>query len=361
MPRLLRIAALFVLASVSQLSAQPRFAGEPFPLTSTRYRPAAGAPRLVSNGREVFLFWQSATHFRFTRPAWGNPAPSRAIMENTGGDTWDVVWTGTHFLFVVGQTHFTSPVGDDDIYGQLIDTNGELAGEPFLLVDGGQYPHIAFDGTSVLMLFYRGDLTHGSHVSEIQALRLKPDGTRATPDANVTGVRGVVQSLASNGRSFAAVVSDRFERKLVLFDDDGAPKTTTPLVQDFLRVGSIAANGDHYLLADAAANSLIAQLVEADGSLGPPVHLDLLQGWNAPAASMAWADSHWTIAYSIPASSPNSFAIVRLDAEGHGIEQRHTAGGTAPSLATAGEHISLAWLPFGAPGVIHISPGIAAS
>src|SRR5687768_16439059 len=232
---------LALLASVTILSAQPKFQGEPFPLTNTRYRPAAGSPRLVSNGQEVFLFWQTDTHFRFTRPAWGNPAPSRVVMENSGGDTWDVVWTGTHFLFVAGQTHFTSQVEDDNIFGQLIDTNGELAGEPFLLVAGGQYPKIAFDGTSVLMLFYRGDWTHGSHVSETQALRLNRNGTRASPMEKVTGVYGVVQSLASNGSSFAAVVSDRFERKLVMLDSNGDAKASSPLVTDFLGFGKIAA------------------------------------------------------------------------------------------------------------------------
>lgn len=359
MPRLLRVVFLFALAFASLLSAQPRFSGEPFPLTSTRYRAAAGYPRLVSNGREVFLFWQTETHFRFTRPAWGSPAPSRVIMENTGGDTWDVVWTGTHFLFVAGQTHFTSQVEDDDIVGQLIDTNGELAGEPFLLADGGQYPHIAFDGTSVLLLFYRGDSTHGSHVSEIQALRLKPDGTRVSE--KVTGVRGVVQSLASNGRSFAAVVSDRFERKLVMFDGNGATTASTPLVTDFLGVGRIASNGDRYLLADAAANSLVAQLVDNDGSLGPPLVLDALNGWYAPATSIAWAGSNWTIAYSKPDNIPGSFTVVRLDANGRTIEQREESAGTGPSLATAGDQVSLAWMPVGVPGVIHIAPGVVAS
>src|SRR5688500_1584745 len=146
MTRLTRIAVLLFLASATSLLARPLFVGEPFPLTNTRYGEAAGQPHLVSNGREVFLFWATDTHIRFTRLGSDAP-PSRAVLARTGGDSYGVVWTGRHFLIVSGRTFFNSRADDDDIIGQLIDVHGEPAGEPFLIVEGGQAPRIAFDGT----------------------------------------------------------------------------------------------------------------------------------------------------------------------------------------------------------------------
>ncbi len=360
MPRLIPI-ALLALSLTSSLVAAPAFVGERFVLTNTRYAPATGVPLLLANDRDVFLFWNNGTRFRATRVGTGEAGPSQSIMQNSGSDTYSVAWTGSKFLMVVGRTHFDSYQADDDIAGQLIDAKGAPIGAPFQLLHSGIDPKIAFDGTSALMLY------HGHASDELYALRMTPNGTILPMETQATGVRGSVQGFASNGRSFAAVVSDRFERKVVLFDRNGVTRSQVPLVTDYRGVGTIASDGTRYLVADGTGGRVTTQIIQADGTAGAPLDLVPPMGRETAATSVAWTGSQWIVAYTIDDSSGPSYVVARLNATTRAVEAREEGRGNTVSLAARGGRLTLAWLPAGGNGIrvaessIAAGPGVTAS
>ena len=343
MPRRIRVAVFAVLTFAASLAARPLEVGVPFPLTHTRYAAATGHPHLVSNGAEVFLFWGTDTNIRFTRLGENAP-PSRAVIARTHGDNYAVLWTGSHFLLVLGRTQFTSIPDDDDIFGLRVDVNGVPMGQPFLLVDGGQTPRIAFDGTSVLMLFRRA----GS--DQVFAQRLNTDGTPHA-EAKATGVEGNIQTIASNGTSFAAIVAGRFDRKLVMLDRDANVQSVSTLNEEHRRFWStLASDGRRFLLVDSFGSPVHARLVDADGTVGPSLAIDEAHGWDFTPASVAWTGSKWMVAWAIspnqlPGGVEKTFTIAQLDADARAVEQREQRGGVWVSLAAHGERVKAAWLP----------------
>jgi Fibronectin type III domain len=124
--------------------AQPFFFSEPTPLTTTRYVPYGGAPRLVTNGVLPYLLWSSDGKVRIT-PITNVRRVGRPVLD---AHLADAVWTGSHFL-VVG---FQAP---STYVGRLVSGNGGSIGEPFTVVPNGAAgePRLAFDGGRVLLLY----------------------------------------------------------------------------------------------------------------------------------------------------------------------------------------------------------------
>jgi hypothetical protein len=314
--------------------------GAPFPLTNTRYGVNSGsAPTLVSNGRDAFLFWRTSTHFHYKRSDWDDSAPSHAVMEALPNDTYSVVWTGSYFLFIAGQGGGSLEIGDDLILGQLIDANGEMFGGPFVIARDGKDPHAAFDGERAL-LFWSHTLPPYGTRDEILMVPLRADGRPAAAAPTPTGIKGVVQALAANKTSLAAVVSTaalvEVTRKLVMFDRVGNVTASSSLGEDRYAV-SLAANGERYLLVEGLP-TLRSRLVESDGSTGAAFDLD---GTALNVASVAWTGSKWAIAYNGP--NQQSFSVVQLDALNKQTTARELHAGDWPSVATAGEHLVVAW------------------
>lgn len=317
---------LLALGANASLAATV-FTGEPFPLTGTRYGVKTGfVPELVSNGRDVFLFWRTYTHLHYRRADWEDSTPSRAI-EAMAHDSYSVAWTGSAFLLVIDRGTSTLAEADDVIMGQRIDANGEILGKPFLLAREARNPRLAFDGTTALLLFNQS--------GGIAALPLRPDGTPAIAAPKPTGLPGLVEGLASNGKSFAAVLS--YPRALAMFDGGGNVIRFTALGGDRGAVG-IAANRERYLIAEGLS-TLQTRLVENDGSIGAPLEVEHLEVY---AASLIWTGSRWAIAYN-PVSDSSSFTIAQVDAKNEAVAERERHAGETPSVAAAGDRLIGAW------------------
>jgi len=333
----LRLVLLLALSMSSAFGATVS-TGDSFPLTNTRYHVQSGdASRLVSNGHEVFLFWRTATHFHCRRTDWVDHVPARAVMESRTDDVPSVVWTGSHFLFVVGRGTGTLTTNDDVIVGQLIDRSGELSGEPFLLASQAKYPQLVFDSTTVRLLW-----THST--GEILMLPLRADGRPSISAPRLVGLSGVIESLAANAGSLAAVVSDgafvSATRTLVLFDA-GVNVVASSHLGAATGGVSLAAGHDRYLLAEGQPR-LHTRLVESDGSLGAAMQVEPFEVYSP---SVAWTGSKWVIASTPFLSSEQlmGFSVVHVDAENEIVEARERHSGDFPALAAAGGRVVVGW------------------
>lgn len=319
-------AVLVLLAPI--LVAQPAPFGDPVPLTATRYGTTRGnQPLLISNGHEPLLFWLGDRRVQVTRRNASGFEHSRAVLDADGIDArFDAVWTGRHFL-VVSPKHIGTT---DTLFGRLLDAEGAPIGEPFAIIDG-RNPRIAFDGGHVLLLFVP------SGTSDVHSYLLSADGKPAdvSPRALGTASDGRI-ALASNGRSFAAVIPRNFEPRLILFDSRG--RVTSQAV--IARQGSsaaIASDGVRYLATLACGSygpcgPAIARIVAADGTLAPELEID---GQYPRDPSAVWTGSNWTIAYTREATQtqPATIQQLTLDAEARAIGSRAERAGTEASLA----------------------------
>src|SRR5687768_9486491 len=115
---------LLVVFSASALS-QPSHVGEPFPLTNTRYgADTAIKSRMVTDGRDFYLFWSAASNIRMTKLVTGARRAGRAVAPPVPTSDFDVIWTGRHFL--VAYVDFAHPT----IHTQLVNLDGERIGDP---------------------------------------------------------------------------------------------------------------------------------------------------------------------------------------------------------------------------------------
>lgn len=332
MNRLLPI-ALVALTIITTPVLAGAAVGEPFLLTNTRYGPAVGYPTLLSSGRDVTLFWSSGTRLRATRVGTGLSGPSHTVLKTSGADSYSAAWTGSHFLMVAGQANAR-------IVGQKIDPTGQPIGASFLIVDGGSRPRIAFDGTTVLMLYFP------ANSDQIHTMRLSPDGVPLQATPSPTGISADIQGLASNGRSFAAVASNRWERQVVLFDRDGTVRSTTPLTTDYTGHALIATDGERYLVADGSAGRLSTLLIEADGTAGLEIELVPRRGGEVHPTAVAWSGSRWVVAYiDDPYNADETYAVAQLNGATRAVEAREEVPGRVASMAVSGGQLTLAWLP----------------
>src|ERR1043165_78992 len=99
-----KLALLLALAS-SALHAQTLHFGEPAPLATTRYGAFGGEVRLTSNGTDTFLAWSADGKVRMTRLTDGERRVGRPVLDVVAyePDSFDVVWTGEHFLVAAQQ------------------------------------------------------------------------------------------------------------------------------------------------------------------------------------------------------------------------------------------------------------------
>ncbi|HYC88653.1 MAG TPA: fibronectin type III domain-containing protein [Thermoanaerobaculia bacterium] len=340
MNRLLPIAVVALTFVVTTPVLAAAAVGEPFLLTDTRYGPASGYPMLLSSGRDVTLFWNSGTRLRATRVGTGLSGPSHTVLKNSGADSYSAAWTGSHFLLVAGQANSTSSADDDRIVGQKIDSTGQPIGAPFVIIARGSQPRIAFDGTTVLMLYLPTD------ADQIHAIRLSPDGVPLQATSSPTGLSSYIQGLASNGRSFAAIASNRWERQVVLFDRGGAIRSTTPLATDDSGRALIATDGERYLVADGSIGRLSTLLIEADGTAGPEIDLVPRRGGVVHPTAATWSGSRWVVAYvDDPYNADETYAVAQLNGATRAVEAREEVPGPVASMAASGGQLTLAWLP----------------
>ncbi|HYO78468.1 MAG TPA: hypothetical protein VE010_18555, partial [Thermoanaerobaculia bacterium] len=332
MHRLIRpviAAALLLTATVA--SAQSLSFGERFPLTNTRYvTTSAGESRLVSNGREFFLFWRTGNNVRLTKLIAGDRRGGRHVMSKV--DDMDVTWTGSHFL-VVGSLQGT-------IHGQLVDASGEPEGSPFV-IGSGSMPRLAASANGVLMVYAD---------TELKGAMLTPRGTMVAPaQLPASLVNGY--AVTSNGTGFAVAIGEPSFIEVVMLDGAGRHTSRTVAYNAPRPVVSVdvASNGDGYLLAwSTYGEQKKALRLDADGTARAPVTFEEpTQGETAGGVvDAAWTGVNWAVAYTthkpqlvtpelhVAWLEPIYANVIGRDAQRHGV---------FPSLASANGRALLTW------------------
>lgn len=336
LPRLCSAAVLVGLALAA--FAQPEYPGRTFPIAGTRYVTTWGNdPCLVSNGRDPVVFWTAGGTLRVSRYVNGRFLMSRGLAEVGGfDDTYDVVWTGTHFLVVFGT--------DEGIKSLVLDAAGEPRGKP-LLIQQGVWPRIAWNGRHVLMLFIGQDIT-----SELHALLLSAEGSPAEAGSRPLGIEPPQArvALASNGDSFAALVPNAFDPLFLFFDAGGRLQSRSVFASHGAGV-AIASDGRRYL-GVAACDEMhlcmpaVSRLIGPDGTAAPPVELD--QPFHSNP-TVVWGGTKWVVAYVRDIYKPDEAAlqIVHLDASARAVERREERpAALQASLGFAGGRVLAAWV-----------------
>ena len=132
------------------ISALAAAFGDPFPVTNTRYSTAHGAPRLVTNDRDFFLFWRADQSIRAARVDDGEARVSHAALD-TNRD-YDVAWTGEHFLIVGNRPRQTT--AQAAIVGHVLDAEAHPIGAELPIVSGeGTGPRIAAGSHSIAVIY----------------------------------------------------------------------------------------------------------------------------------------------------------------------------------------------------------------
>ncbi|HEX8254385.1 MAG TPA: fibronectin type III domain-containing protein [Thermoanaerobaculia bacterium] len=326
------VAAALILTA-SFVSAQSLSFGDRFPLTNTRYvTTSASDSRLVSNGREFFLFWRTATNVRLTKLVAGDRRGGRHVM--TRVDDMDVVWTGSGFLMA------GSIQNQNTIYGQLVDASGEPQGSAFV-IGSGRMPRLAATANGVLMVYVDGAL---------KGAMLTPRGTVLAP-AQLPASQVNGYSVSSNGTGFAVAIAEPSFIEVVLLDGSGRQTSRTTAYNAFRPVVSVdvASNGDEYLVAWSAYGEQKSALqLDASGTARAPVTFEEpTQGETAGGVvEAAWTGANWAVAYTThkPHAVTPELHVAWLDpvyATVIGREpQRY---GLYPSLASANGRALLTW------------------
>lgn len=321
------------LATTVALPAQPLSFGEPFALTNTRYAERPAQPTLRSNGRELLLFWPTATNVRVTKLAEGQRRGGRNALEY--GLNFSVAWNGTHFL-IVAQT----PNG---VFGRLLRANGDPLSDAFRIVEEGQLPKVASNGASFLMLYTIDGVLHS-----------RPLDALGHPSAAATKIATRVEGgtpaydVASNGDGFLALVSDRLELSSIAFDAHGRATASAVIYgtseDGYIALPSIASNGSDYLAVWATRGGTLAAGVTTDGAHTPP--LLVAAESTSSSFSVVWTGTHWTVAHTSSVPGENRrVRITHIDQPVLRIIGREETIGSDPSLAVANGRVVAAWRP----------------
>jgi fibronectin type III domain protein len=325
--------ALFVTTT---LAAQLPPIGQPFALTNTRYRPARGSsPVLRTNGRDAFLFWEDGK-VRVTR--LGNNAPGVSVFDyaNYDRDSFDAVWTGTHFL-VVDVVVFNS---EYRLYGRIVDANGVTAGDAFpitALEKVGRWPRLAFNGKYVLLVM--DDNSLGS----VSSIALTPDGQPAGFAAQKFAAMTfqLPPAVASNGDRFA-VITGASNQTLSMFDANGQFISARPLTDNELGWRALASDGRRFLAVEGRETGLNVILIQPDGSFIGDTKLESLP-FSVREPVVTWNGSGWVIAYKN--ADGTRMTVVETDADGRLVTSRSTIDGTSkPTIVSVGSRVVTSWV-----------------
>ena len=324
------LAALLLFAAVP-LSAQPAFFGEAFPLTNVREAIApAYDGRLLSNGREPFLFWSTQDGVRVSRVTEGRAHSSRFLFEAFGESGFDAAWTGSHFVVVGAQFRYGAPWS---LVGRFVSARGEPVGETFPIADGIA-PRVAFHRTGGLLVYRH------SPSGILRSLFLGADGRPVESSSRTLSEETARFAVATNGRSFAALVQTGTSTRVLLFDAQGALQSESTLEPSEGDV-ALASNGDRYLALTTHSREIRARVIEPDGAVHPPIVLSAESWCSSPAA--VWTRGGWVVTFTESAAKW-MLHTARLDAGATAIVSREQREGARGSLATIGPRLLAAWL-----------------
>jgi len=277
---------LLVLLSPAAL-AQPFSFGEPLPLPHTRYGAFSGEPRLVSSSHAAFLAWVEEGTLRMTLLN-GERRVGRPILDVDQG-WFDVVWTGQHFLAVA----YRRTNGRDQLFGRIVDFNGEPVGAELLIGDAIGEPRLAYDGTFVLLQFRAGNF--------VGTVALTTEGRPLEPIPNSWVLPPVIVDVALAEHAPGFVTATAYPDVVAFAQTDSAGHTVASVPLAVARYDTrqiaIATNPARDILSvwtnpNAAMEAVI---IRNDGTLLE--RLTIADSAGARDVAVTWDGSRWTLAY----------------------------------------------------------------
>lgn len=336
------LSVVFSLAiSAAASSAEAALFGELFPVTNTRYRGAVGAPRLVTNDRDFFLFWSAAEKIRAARVGDGEARVGHAVLDSN--ESFDVAWTGEHYVIV--STRRLSFPYRMTIVGRVLDSEARPAGAEFTIANpGGEVPRIAAGEHSMAMIY--GEL------QETRLLVLSRNGRTVETPSRVIAPRGTTHAVTRHGDGFLAIIAIDGGIRAVRLDRHGQTiaESTFAEPQFQQRQVSVASNGTTSLVVWCEYQKAVAITVDDNAGFGAPIELGRLSGFtNGPG--VVWNGASWVVSYHETESWSNSHKVVvtQLDWRGQTILSREETADQnfSPTLAALGGRVLAAWRPFG--------------
>lgn len=330
-----------VLSLVIPAGAEPF--GAPFPVTNTRYRTAAaGAPRLVTNDRDFFLFWGSEMNIRVARVDDGEARVSHAVLD--ANEPFDVAWTGEHYVILSSRTEPATQ--SSTIVGRVLDAEARPTGAEFTLPDptprvaNSPEPRIAVGEHSLAVVYRKG-------LDEIRLVLLSRDGRTVETPSRVIARKGSTYAIARTGEGFLAIVGSAAGIRAMALDQHGqtVAENLFAMTPNAVRRVAVASNGTKSLAVWGQSGALMALPVDASAGFGVPLELLRAPG-DHRTPDVLWNGAAWTVSYAEASTWADTKAvIVQLDREGQRILAREesAAGGQSPTIAALGGQILAAW------------------
>ena len=315
---MVRFIAVLLLSAVPLL-AQPVATGTPFPLSETRYYEGVGRAFIRSNGAEPIVFWRlfSGGILRAgrisSRPRIGHPIAG-------GGDA---VWTGSHFIAVIG--------GNGRMQSRIVDAGGKARGDDILIADEPRVVSAIKTASNGRVVMVAYSTYNYPDPPDVRLVILDADG-RPLGAPRVVVAGSDRYAIASNGREFLlAARAGGLEIRTLRFDQNGALVSEQSVPSDRWWPLAIASDGERYLVW--AGNDEGVLLINADGSLQRSLRLTERDG---DPVSAAWNGKRWVLA--------TEWKIIEIDRDATAERSRESAS-FLTDLACVNERCYAAFLP----------------
>ena len=334
---------LSVVLSLAVPAAAEPF-GELFPVTNTRYRTAIGAPRLVTNDRDFFLFWGAENKIRAARVEDGEARVSHTVLDTN--EPFDVAWTGEHYVIVSTRTDPDRPNEFSTVVGRVLDAEAHPVGAEFTIAAPNAFmPRIAAGAHSIAVIYRVG-------FTETRVLLLSRNGRTIEMPGRAIGSDASTHAITRRGDGFLAVLGASNEAiRAVALDrhSQTVAENTFPLsTRAYLELAA-GSDGTKSLAVWYHDSQIGAITIDENAEFGAPLELGR-SGWPA-TSTVVWNGAAWTVSYAQDGHSTLSKAvIVQVHPDGHSVLAREESAvrNVEPTVAALDGRILAAWRPAGA-------------
>jgi hypothetical protein len=268
--------------TISAAGAEPF--GAPFPVTNTRYRTALGAPRLVTNDRDFFLFWRAEKKIRAARVDDGEARVSHVVLDNE--EAFDVAWTGDHHLIVSTRTP-PNMWNAAAVFGRLLDAEARPIGAEFAMgIANGQQPRVAAGPDSIALVYGSGRETR---------LTLLSKNGRVVSESRVIAPRGGTHAVTRHGDGFLAIVTTPGSIRAIALDQHGQTVAERSYPGDLGYEVAVASNGKTALVVWFRYPDLVAIPIGENATFGTP--FVFAKSVSSVNPTVVWNGGGWTVSY----------------------------------------------------------------
>src|ERR1051325_3310836 len=325
---------LAVLLAVPLLAQLPPF-GCAIPDANTRFGAINELPLMLTNVHVALLFWAADKTLLVTKLVPGQQHTARPVIESPTS-SFDAVWLGERFLIAAT---VQDPTYGTRIEGRIGDRYGNATGERFPLVYGGSEPHLAYNGTVVLMVYKRGGVS--------EALPLDASGRALGVPEQISATSARTPRVAAGRTQFLVTVPTDTGIDLITFDKNGRALQAKPLAGATgspLGEAPLASDtGDRFLIAATVGNTPVsAYLVDSNGAL---IRSFTIMNQRTAATDVVWTGTKWLVMWA----DSNSVTLAELDSPATALSSTNSIPATTMGTVTyANGRAHVAWRAFNA-------------